>query len=75
MEKFFKRISYMLIITFLFTLVPIEAFAKQYKDDAVVSTKITKKLNTNKIEGRIINEIISKREVNTKHFLKDDGTY
>lgn len=56
----------------LFTLLPIQALAIGTSEPALDSVPINR---TQKAEGKIIGEITEKRDINIKHFKKDDLTF
>ena len=77
---FKKLVNYSLIAVMLVSSFSTKVFAeKMYKEDftnkviqkQVKSTEVKQK----KKEGKIIKEIVEKRERNIKHFLKDDMTF
>lgn len=79
MGKFIRHIAMILVITMIVTCLPVTAFAStENKGDK--KSKETKASNPPiesmiKHDAKIIKEIEEKREVNVKHFLKDDMTY
>lgn len=72
MKKYFKGISITLISAMLFALLPIQALAAGTSEPSIDSVPINQ---TQKAEGKIIGEITDKRDINIKHFKKDDLTF
>ena len=72
MKKYFKGISITLISAMLFSLLPIQALAAGTSEPSIDSIPINQ---TQKAEGKIIGEITDKRDINIKHFRKDDLTF
>jgi YD repeat-containing protein len=73
MKKYIKQISFFLIFLMLFTYFPTKSFATDILPN-VENTNASDIIATVK-PGKIVKEIVEKREKNVKHFLKDDGTY
>ena len=73
MKKHSKQISFFLIFIMLFTYIPTKSFALELIPNGE-STNAKDTSYTVK-PGKIVKEIVEKREKNIKHFLKDDGTY
>jgi len=56
----------------LFSLLPIQVLAAGISEPSINSVPINQ---TKKTEGKIIGEVIDKRDINIKHFKKDDLTF
>lgn len=57
----------------LFTLLPIQALAAEISRPSIDLAPVVNQ--TQKAEGKIIGEITDKRDINIKHFRKDDLTF
>ncbi len=78
-KSFIRYVSLILSLAILFTSVPLESFANSSGSKEVNSTPAIQELekqNQQTVkEADIIGEDISKRDISTKHFLKDDMSY
>ena len=74
-RKFNKVISILLVAAMLAFVFPMQIFATENIGEKT-DTDIEEKMETaNYAESNIVGEVESKREINIKHFLKEDGSY
>lgn len=76
MNKYFKKISTILVILLIFNIIPTKAIKVQAITEVEnVNDKIDEKSSKTKKEKKIIKELVEKRESNVKYFLLEDNTY
>ena len=73
MKKYSKPLSIFLLITFIFSLLPIKAFAEELNKSSKLGTPPVQAKK--KTEGKILKEVVEKREKNVKTFQLDDYSF
>lgn len=71
MTKFRELIAKVVLLCFMFSAVPAQVLATSYIEPQVPQIGQA----SEKSKGKIVKEVIEKREENIKHFLKDYNTY
>jgi len=73
LKNYFKGISITLISAMLFTLLPVQVLAAGTSKPSIDPAPVVDQ--SQKAEAKIIGEITDKRDINIKHFRKDDLTF
>lgn len=71
MTKFRELIAKVVLLCFMFSGIPVQVLAASYIEPQVPQAGQTDE----KTKGKIVKEVVEKREESIKHFLKDDNTY
>ena len=74
MGKIKNKIALLLLVIFIMNILPTKALAASFTSN-IKESESQQDVNNTVDESKIIEELVEKRDGNTKHFLKEDKTY